>query len=199
MKKPNAGLSFLPFWKGDYQSTSHFDRLSVTTLAMYFKFVSYLKFLQKSTNAHGVHSPFVFNYVTKCLYTKQKLAGDKVANILLKSVAYFDFKSISIRKNEDLEKTVKLTFPKINLNDSPLDLLYSEALEKEQFLKLISEGTIHNDSMMLIKGIYENPSNKHNWDVLKVLPEVTVSIDLFHCGVLFIRKEQEKEHFTIRI
>ena len=166
---------------------------------MFFKFISCLKFLLKSTNAHGVHSPFVFNYVTKCLYSKQKLAEDRVNNILLKSIAYFDFKSISIRKNEDLEKIVEQTFPKVNLNNSQMDLLYSKVLEKEQFLKLISEGTIHNDSMILIKGISENPSSKHKWDVLKVLPEVTVSIDLFHCGVLFIRKEQEKEHFTIRI
>ena len=29
-----------------------------------------MKFLSKSTNQHGVHSPFVFNLVTKCFYDK---------------------------------------------------------------------------------------------------------------------------------
>lgn len=33
---------------------------------------SYLKFLLKSTNQHGVHSPFVYDFVTKCLYDKTK-------------------------------------------------------------------------------------------------------------------------------
>ena len=33
--------------------------------------VSYLKFLWHSTNQHGVHSPFVFNLVTKCLYDRK--------------------------------------------------------------------------------------------------------------------------------
>jgi predicted O-methyltransferase YrrM len=33
---------------------------------------SYLKFLYNSTNQHGVHSPFVFNLVTKCFYDKTK-------------------------------------------------------------------------------------------------------------------------------
>lgn len=33
--------------------------------------LSYLKFLWKSTNEHGVHSPFVFALVTQCLYDKK--------------------------------------------------------------------------------------------------------------------------------
>ncbi len=32
--------------------------------------LAYVKFLAKSTNEHGVHSPFVFNLVTKGLYNK---------------------------------------------------------------------------------------------------------------------------------
>ena len=34
--------------------------------------LSYFKFLIKSTNEHGVHSPFVFDLVTKCFYDKTK-------------------------------------------------------------------------------------------------------------------------------
>src|SRR5690606_20450589 len=37
---------------------------------MMFQIKSYFKFLIKSTNAHGVHSPFVFDLVTKCFYDK---------------------------------------------------------------------------------------------------------------------------------
>lgn len=35
---------------------------------MLFQIKSYLKFLWKSENAHGIHSPFVFDLVTKCFY-----------------------------------------------------------------------------------------------------------------------------------
>lgn len=41
-------------------------------------FKSYLKFLWKSTNAHGVHSPFVFDLVWKCFYDKTDYVEYKI-------------------------------------------------------------------------------------------------------------------------
>ncbi|MTH18093.1 class I SAM-dependent methyltransferase [Flavobacterium sp. LC2016-01] len=38
---------------------------------MLFQVKSYLKFLWKSKNEHAVHSPFVFNLLTKCFYDKK--------------------------------------------------------------------------------------------------------------------------------
>ena len=39
---------------------------------MIFQIKSYLIFLWNSKNEHAVHSPFVFNLVTKCFYDKKK-------------------------------------------------------------------------------------------------------------------------------
>lgn len=37
-----------------------------------FQIIQYITFLFNSTNQHGVHSPFVFDLVTKCFYDKTK-------------------------------------------------------------------------------------------------------------------------------
>jgi predicted O-methyltransferase YrrM len=46
--------------------------------ALIYHFKSYIKFLKKSTNKHGVHSPFVYDFITKCLHKKHK---DKIKKL----------------------------------------------------------------------------------------------------------------------
>lgn len=55
---------------------------------MLFQIKSYLKFLWHSKNEHAVHSPFVFNLITKCFYdttekTEYKLLSDYRRKMLL--------------------------------------------------------------------------------------------------------------------
>jgi len=58
--------------------------------------LNYFKFLAKSTNSHGVHSPFVFDLVTKCFYVKTD-------NDNLKK--YKSFKENLINNNQFIEIT----------------------------------------------------------------------------------------------
>ncbi len=40
--------------------------------------LEYIKFIFKSTNQHGIHSPFVYELVTKCFYDKQYYKDYKI-------------------------------------------------------------------------------------------------------------------------
>jgi hypothetical protein len=40
---------------------------------------------------------------------------------------------------------------------------------------------------------------KEAWSTIKKHPKVTVTVDVFHYGIVFFRREQSKEHFKIRV
>jgi hypothetical protein len=51
---------------------------------------------------------------------------------------------------------------------------------------------------MIFDDIYWSKGMKEAWAQIKAHPEVSVSIDLFGIGLVFVRKGQVKEDFTIR-
>lgn len=56
----------------------------------------------------------------------------------------------------------------------------------------------HNDSVFVIADIHWSEGMEEAWNELCALPEVTLSVDFFHFGVLFFKKEIiEKQHFVI--
>ena len=62
-----------------------------------YQIIAYIKFLLKSSNQHGVHSPFVYNLLTKCLYKKeQKKPAFKTIRSYIKAVR-LDNRIISVK------------------------------------------------------------------------------------------------------
>ncbi|MEL6811804.1 MAG: class I SAM-dependent methyltransferase [Bacteroidota bacterium] len=57
----------------------------------------------------------------------------------------------------------------------------------------------HNDTVLIFDDIYWSPEMTEAWNEIIAHPEVTVSIDTYQWGLVFFRKEQEKEHFRIRV
>ncbi|MFZ4414877.1 MAG: O-methyltransferase [Bacteroidales bacterium] len=56
----------------------------------------------------------------------------------------------------------------------------------------------HNDSVFVFDDIHWSTEMEETWEMIKLSPEVTVSIDLFFIGLVFFRKASTKENFVIR-
>lgn len=59
--------------------------------------------------------------------------------------------------------------------------------------------TITNESVWIFDDIHWSPDMEEAWKIIKKHPKVTVTIDTFQWGLVFFRREQEKEHFIIRV
>jgi predicted O-methyltransferase YrrM len=278
-----------------------------------YQITSYLKHRLRSTNQHGIHSPFVYDLITKCFYDKtiypEYSVLKKYRNELLRSketINVTDFgagsrvfrsntrKVSAMAKNAGISKkrqqrlyrlvhyfkpgrilelgtslglgtsalalgnpsayvvTVEgcpaisakaqelfkefelnnirlqnITFDDFlsslskaisdegEANDSPdtisdegtdtpenYDLIYLDGdHSKERTLQYfdILMKKIHKDSIFILDDIHWSRSMTEAWEQIIKHPDVTVSIDTYQWGILFFRKEQEQQHFRIRM
>ncbi len=256
---------------------------------MIYQIKSYLKFLYRSTNQHGVHSPFVFNLVTECFYNKENFpeysklkkyrkellsnhtrikitdlgAGSRttknstraISNIAKHSGTTFKRSKLLYRlanyfkPNSILEfgTSLGIATQAMALGNSTAKIITIEgcptisAFSKQQFTSLdlknidqltgnfnefipeLSKNTfdlvffdgnhqkeatlnyfetmlpsVNNDTVFIFDDIYWSKGMTEAWETIKNHPKVTVTIDTFFWGLVFFRKEQQKEHFTIR-
>ena len=161
----------------------------------------HIKFLLTATNQHGVHSPFIYDYVTKCLYAEAEYFRRKSPDILFKSVRYFGATRVRLPGSDKiLQKQLQEQFPHIQFETGPYDILFSRPAEAEKLLYAVSpEEKMHNDSLLLVEGIHRDQNHLSVWEKLKKHPKTTVTVDLYYFGAIFFRQEQAKEHFKIRI
>jgi len=255
-----------------------------------YQIKAYLKFLLSSTNQHGVHSPFIYNFVTKCIYDKTSHAsykdiktyrkkllqsketikvldlgqGSKTLNhqkrkishmaktsssstknakLLFRLVKYFNSKSIlelgtslgmstyamakgnknarmiTIEGCPNTSNVAKERFKDLQITNIEFIIGYFASsisiLKEDTFDFIFFDGhhnksaTIqffeallpkaHNDSVFVFDDIYWSKGMTEAWEYIKNHNAVIVTVDTFYLGVVFFRKEQEKEHFKIRM
>jgi len=254
-----------------------------------YSFKQYLGFLRKATNQHGVHSPFVYDFLTKCLYDRKKYPAYPKLKSYRKSILN-DQKTIKItdfgagsrvfkdntRKVSDLGKNAGANLKRMRLlyrvttyfqSENILELGTSVGLataafglaetgkvtsvegcaeiskiasqkldvleishlhlKNERFEAFFEENlanaydliyfdgnhskkatfsyfetllhSAHNDSVFIFDDIYWSVEMTEAWELIKQHPKVRVTVDCFWLGFVFFRREQEKEHFKIRL
>lgn len=257
---------------------------------MKHQIISYLSFLLRATNQHGVHSPFVYQLLTQCFYDKKQYdaynilknhrkavlddsetievtdfgAGSRVftsntrkvsaiathagitkkrQRLLFRLTQYFQPNHIlelgtslgmataamalgnpkaTIKTVEGCPNTLQKAtnyFTKYKLQNietynqsfedfftkhtsETYDLVFIDGNHNKEntleYFELLLKHT-HNDSIILFDDIYWNQQMTEAWQEIIKHPKVTVSIDTFQWGLIFFRKEQRKQHFSIRL
>src|ERR1700741_325502 len=92
--------------------------------------------------------------------------------------------------------------PELIQNLDQLDLIYIDGNHTKKATLGYFEMALqkkHNDSVFIFDDIHWSEEMESAWEEIKKHKDVTLSLDLFHLGIVFFRKEQkEKEHFVLR-
>jgi hypothetical protein len=167
---------------------------------MFFKIKSYIQFLWHSKNEHAVHSPFVFQLVTKCLYAKTEKppyfpdfsTKNKKEKLLNRLFHYFQFQ----------EGFYFLPTKKLDINTvSKLDFVWIDVaffIENQlEIATLLAKS--HNETCFILESINHNSTTQLFWKSIVSNPKFNVTVETFTFGLTFIRTEQAKENFVIRV
>ena len=108
----------------------------------------------------------------------------------------FDLKNIEVKIGD-----FKETLPSA-IKNTTFDLIYFDGNhQKEPTINYFEQclQSIHNNSVFIFDDIHWSKEMSKAWEYIKNHDKVTVSIDTYFWGFVFFRKEQKKQHFTIRV
>ena len=157
---------------------------------------SYLQFLVKSTNQHGVHSPFVYNYITKGLYQHKKdfAISHKCNQWLLQSIQYFKPKAVYL-SDKTLLDSIKQTSIEITVELQTADLIL-EHYTPENHTRILQTINNMSNSQLLLIATYSY--SKAFINELRQNPDITLVVDFYYGCLISKRIEQPKQNFFIR-
>jgi hypothetical protein len=164
---------------------------------MFFKTLSYIKFLLKSTNKHGVHSPFVFDFVTKGLYKKKGENSTIIKNLELQKLSKKEY--IVLSKILTYFTIDELFFDVTSLQESKNEKYKIVYLNSIENINTTDLSTFKSKDIIVIHRIHQQKKSALKWQEIIKNDHAKVTIDLFYFGLIFFRKKQAKEHFKIRV
>lgn len=184
--------------------------------------LSYRKFLWNSVDVHGVHSPFVYDIVANGLNTRsirlpnyisdKPVLNKKAVDIVCRLMVYFRAEKLYVLGDESGEVTETIRVCGEHIKNkvwffSPLapipgviDMAYIPSEDKTAVNAMLTklQPNMGNSSFCILANIHDSEITEATWEAVKQNPNVSVTIDTYHLGIVFMRKGQAKEHFSVR-
>lgn len=117
------------------------------------------------------------------------------------NIARENLNSLNIENTELLTGNFDNILPDLLKNSEELDFVYVDGNHRKVATLNYFEWCLpklSQNSIMIFDDIYWSKGMKEAWAQIKAHPDVSVSVDLFWIGLVFVRKGQAKEDFTIR-
>jgi hypothetical protein len=142
----------------------------------------YILFRMHARGRHGTHSPFVYHFVELAL-------RDKLGN------------RVSINRETMLGHLSALYgIPVTDRPVTPASIVLLPANEPQDWATLIAGYTsVLTQGFVVLPAIHSTAQHTSYWNEVSNLPIITMSIDLYHIGLVLSRPEfKEKQQFVLR-
>lgn len=181
---------------------------------------SYIQFLLNSTNEHGVHSPFVYNLITKCFYSTKPIIAEHNDKALTKKQLVLFYRLFNYLKTARLlvlgdkagnvTENLRIAGESLNMRlwfcstmarvPGGIDMGVIAESQRENILSCFDQllNDVNNNTICLIPNIHASAEMEEAWIIIQEHPMVTLTIDVYDMGLVFFRREQVRQHFNIR-
>lgn len=143
----------------------------------------------------GITTCYLASANTKCpVYT---IEGDPI----IRNLAIENFKELNLKNIKSIEGNFADVLPKVLQELGGVDFAFIDGNHRKEptlryFNALVDK--MPNGGILIFDDIYWSKEMTEAWNDIVKSDKINVTIDLFYFGIAFIRKEQVKEHFTIR-
>ncbi|WP_353117165.1 hypothetical protein [Myroides odoratus] len=164
----------------------------------------YLQFWFSAYNEHGIHSPFVFNLLTRGLYPADiRWKGLSRKNQFIDRLLTYYMPQQLVTLDGECPKELKTAIRVESYHANPINLYDCMLFQGKEAISwpAVAEvaQTMHNDSLWIIDRRSKAESIEKYWQDVVASNEMIVTLDFYYFGVAFKRKEQLKQHFKLRL
>lgn len=146
------------------------------------------------------------NFGMSAMYQAIALTQGKLftieGSLKIAEIAHFNFNKIGLQDSVQLFHGVfDNALPALLTQLPRVDYAFIDGNHKKdatlKYFEMFLEKS-HNDTIFVFDDIRWSEDMHECWEIIKNHEKVRVTIDLFFMGIVFLRQQQEKEHFVLR-
>lgn len=116
-------------------------------------------------------------------------------------VAQNNFDKLEIKNIKLITGNIDDTLAQVLIESEPLDLIFIDANHRNEavfryFEQCLSK--VHKETILIVDDVYWSSDMEQAWNLIKMHPHVSSTIDIFQMGIVFFNSDLHKKHYKMR-